>query len=125
MGRQDSVPEGEGAFDGDSPAIQAWDDSIGMVATTVYASRPYGLVLLGNVESGQVFSLSPGPPGGGIRAATTGRIPAVGARNTIGWIQADGHGYLVATFCQNEPSDQSGEAAMEAIADAAWAMLSS
>ncbi|MGH9087105.1 MAG: serine hydrolase [Acidimicrobiales bacterium] len=147
---------GQALFDhiGAAAAVQAWDDSLGMVETTVHgnwalstttpadqltlldafvapnshlddASRAYGLSLLGNVEPSQVFGLSPGPPPAGIRAAKTGRYPSLGVRNTIGWIQADGRSYLIATFCQREPSDQSGEAAMEAIASATWSKLSS
>jgi hypothetical protein len=149
-----SNADGQALFDqvGGAPAIQAWDDSIGMTNTTVLAnwgvstttptdqitllntfvtpnrflrasSRAYGLYLLGHVEPSQVFGINFGPPPVDVRAAKTGRIPEIGCRNGIAWVDGDGRNYLIAVFVQNGPSDQEGEAAMEPISYDAWTTL--
>jgi hypothetical protein len=139
---------------GGAAAIQAWDNSIGMTNTTVLtnwgastttpvdqitllhtfatpnpflnnSSRAYGLYLLGHVEPSQVFGINFGPPPNDVLAAKTGRIPEIGCRNGIAWINGDGRDYLIAVFVQNGPSDQQGEAAMEPISYDAWTTLGS
>jgi hypothetical protein len=143
--------DGQDLFDdvGGAPAVQDFDDTIGMTNTTVYtdwggstttpvdqlkvlatyalpnptlndASRAYGLSLLGNVEPSQIFGITAGIDPSTLKAAKTGRIPADGVRNTIGWIDGDGRDYLIATFVQDGASDQAGEAAMDPIAYDAW-----
>jgi beta-lactamase class A len=142
---------GQALFDyvGGAPAIQAWDDAIGMTDTTVFqnwgistttpvdqltllntfvtpnrflnaSSRSYGLYLLGHVELSQIFGVNVGPPPGSVMAAKTGRIPELGVRNAIGWIDGGGRDYLIAIFVQYGPSDQQGEAAMEPISFDTW-----
>ena len=145
-----SNADGQALFDhvGGAAAIQAWDDSIGMVNTTVFtnwggstttptdqdtllntfvtpnrflnaSSRAYGIYLLGHVEPAQVFGINFGPLPGTVRAAKTGRIPELGVRNGIAWINGDGRNYLIAVFVQNG-TDQLGEAAMEPISQDTW-----
>ena len=137
---------------GGAPAIQAWDDSIGLTGTFVYtnwgvststapdqvtlldtfvqpnrflndASRTYGLYLLRHVEASQIFGVNVGPAPGTVLAAKTGRIPAVGAINDIGWVDGDGRNYLMVVLVQGAPSDQDGLAAMEVVSYDAWNTL--
>jgi hypothetical protein len=139
---------------GGASAVQAWDDSIGMTNTTVFTnwgittttavdqvtllrafavpnpflnngSRAYGLDLLGHVEASQVFGIIYGPPRSDILAAKTGRLPDLGVRNAIGWVDGGGRDYLIAALVQNEPTDQIGEAAMAAISFSSWTTLGS
>jgi hypothetical protein len=137
---------------GGAPAVQAWDDSIGLTGTFVYtdwgvststgpdqitllntfvqpnrfltnASRAYGLYLLGHVETSQIFGVNVGPAPGTVLAAKTGRIPGVGAINDIGWVKGDGRDYLMVVLVQGAPSDQDGLAAMEVVSYDAWNTL--
>lgn len=145
---------GQALFDevGGAPAIDAWDASIGMVDSPVYASwgvststatdeltvlkafiapnpylsepyRTYGLYLLGHVEASQVFGVNTGPPPGGVLAAKTGRMPGFGVSNAIGWVKSKGRDYLLAVLTQNGTSDQIDEAAEDAVAQNAWNLL--
>ena len=145
---------GQALFDevGGAPAIQAWDDSIGLTGTFVYpawgiststatdqitllgvfarpnrylddASRAYGLSLLGHVEPSQVFGINVGPPAPDVLAAKTGRMPFLGVRNGIACVDGDGRDYLIAILTQNGPSDQEDEVAMEPISYNAWTLL--
>ncbi|HET9078218.1 MAG TPA: serine hydrolase [Acidimicrobiales bacterium] len=136
---------------GGAPAVQAWDDSIGMRNTTVLANwgastssatdqltllnafatpnpflgdayRAYGLDLLGHVEPSQVFGINVGPPASSVLAAKTGRLIAPGVRNGIAWIDGQGRDYLIAVLVQNG-NDQLGEAAMEPISYDSWIAL--
>jgi hypothetical protein len=137
---------------GGAPAIQAWDDSIGLTDTFVYtnwgistssapdqvkllstyvepnqyltnAARAYGLYLLNHVELSQIFGINVGPPESAVLAAKTGRIPAVGAINDIGWVDGEGRNYLMVVLVQEAPSDQFGLAAMEVISYDSWYSL--
>jgi Beta-lactamase enzyme family len=137
---------------GGAAAVQDFDDTIGMTNTTVFAnwgastttpvdqlkvlavyavanptlndaSRAYGLSLLGNVEPSQIFGINTGIDPSTLKEAKTGRIPADGVRNGIGWIDGDGRDYLIAVFVQDGASDQAGEAAMEPISFDSWVDL--
>ncbi len=145
---------GQALFDevGGASAIQAWDNSIGMTGTYVYASwgvststaldeltllkvyqapnrflteayRQFGLYLLAHVELSQIFGVNSGPPESGVLAAKTGRMPGFGASNAIGWIKIHGRDYLIAVLIQNGPSDQMDEAAEDAVSFDAWLRL--
>jgi len=146
--------DGQALFDlvGGAPAIQAWDNSIGMTDTSAYtnwglstssapdqirlletyvepnrfltnASRAYGLYLLNNVDPHQVFGINAGPTPGSVIAAKTGRIPAVGCINDIGWVDGDGRDYLMVVLVQEAPSDAEGLLAMNAVSYDSWASL--
>ena len=137
---------------GGAAAVQGWDDSIGMTNTTVFTnwglttttavdqltllrafvvpnpflnngSRAFALFLLGHVEASQVFGIIYGPSRSEILAAKTGRLPDLGVRNAIGWVDGGGRDYLIAILVQNEPTDQIGEAAMGAISQSSWNTL--
>ena len=137
---------------GGAPAINAWNRSIGMTNSPVVPSwgvststatdeltllkiyigpnpylseayRTYGLYLLGHVEASQVFGVNTGPPPGGVLAAKTGRMPGFGASNSIGWVDSQGRDYILAVLTQRGPSDQSDQAAEDAVAEGAWSTL--
>ncbi|MDA8046111.1 MAG: hypothetical protein M0Z30_12880 [Actinomycetota bacterium] len=134
---------------GGAGPIQAWDDSIGMTDSYVFPNwglstssaldeltllkiyaepnrflsdpyRLFGLDLLRNVELSQIFGINVGPPESGVQAVKTGRIPEVGAHNAIGWIEADGRNYLIASLVQWGPSDPVEEAAIEPMSVDTW-----
>lgn len=137
---------------GGAPAVEAWSRSVGMTDSPVYADwavststaadeltllkvysapnwylgqtyRQFGLYLLGHVERSQVFGVDTGPPYSGVLAAKTGRMPGFGVSNSVGWIEAQGRDYVIAVLTQNGPSDQSDQAAEDAVSQQAWNIL--
>ena len=134
---------------GGAPAVQAWVRSIGLTGTSVVPSwggststatdlltllntfvtpnrflaapsRAYAVELLSHVAPFDVFGVVAGTAPGSLRAIKTGRIPALGVRNALGWVSGDGRDYLITTLVQNG-SDQLGEAAMDPVSSATWA----
>jgi hypothetical protein len=134
---------------GGAPAVQAWVQSIGLTGTSVVPSwggststatdllklfntfvtpnrfltapsRAYALQLLSHVAPFDIFGVVAGTAPGSLRAIKTGRIPALGVRNALGWVEGDGRDYLITILVQNG-SDQLGEAAMDPVSSATWA----
>ncbi len=89
------------------------------------ASRAYELGLMEHVTPSQAWGVSAGVAPGVTVALKNGWLP-VGADwevNSIGWVDGDGHDYLIAVMSSGNPSEGYGIESISLVAEAAWAAL--
>jgi Beta-lactamase enzyme family len=89
------------------------------------ASRDYELGLMEHVTPSQAWGVSAGVAPGMTVAIKNGWLP-VGTDwevNSIGWVDGDGHDYLIAVLSSDDPSEAYGIDSISLVSYAAWAAL--
>ena len=135
---------------GGAPAVQAFDNSVGMTSTTADvawgltattpgdqvalldhlvrsnnvlsdAARGYELGLMEHVTPSQAWGVSAGTPPGALVALKNGWLSFDGwTVNSIGWISGFGRNYLIAVTTSDDPSMGYGIDSISDIATAVW-----
>lgn len=89
-------------------------------------SRAYGLNLMEHITSWEDWGVSAGPTSGTVVALKNGWLPSNsdGWRiNSIGYVDGNGHNYVVAILSQNNPSEQYGIDTVEQVSRYVWDAL--
>ncbi len=106
-------------------------DRIAMLRALVFpnsllndASRDYELDLMEHVVSWEDWGAPGGVPPGVTVALKNGWAPIVGWQiNTTGWVDGDGHDYIVAVLTNGKPSEAYGIATVNQVSSIVWGDL--
>jgi Beta-lactamase enzyme family len=97
--------------------------------TLTTASRDYELSLMEDIDSGENWGVSYGPPTGTTVALKNGWLPQQGWTdwqiNSIGWINGDGRDYLVAILTSGNNTEDYGINTIQGLSSLIWTQLGS
>jgi beta-lactamase class A len=92
------------------------------------ASRAYELGLMENIEAGENWGVSSGPPSGVTVALKNGWLPLDDDYtdwqiNSIGWIDGDSEDYLIAVLTNGDSSETYGIDTVEGLSSMVWTQI--
>ena len=127
-GMTSTVPAGNGVW---GTTTTTAEDRLAMLRTVVFrnglltnASRAYLLNLMEGVTPSQDWGATGGVPPGVTVALKNGFSQIIGWQiNTTGWVNGDGHDYLIAVLTAGNPSEAYGIQTVNAISSIVWHAL--
>jgi beta-lactamase class A len=108
--------------------VQLLRQFIAPSSTLSAAQRAYGLSLMENIAPDEAWGVTSGVPTGVTVALKNGWLPLSGETNwqvnSIGWVDGDGHDYILAILSDANPTEQNGIDTTEQISSDVWQFLS-